>query len=86
MAQFILGAVKADQNPAFVEIGRLGRRPGVDQHGGGVDTVSFDANAVDPVAKTGEHLATDLPAIKLCGRISGSCTGMGGAELIDEGA
>ena len=54
-----------------MEIGRFGSGTSVDQHGGSLDAVSLDTDALDPLAKSCKHLATDLPAIKLGSGISG---------------
>ena len=82
MAEFFFGAVKTDQHPAFMEIRGLGGGTCVDQHRGGLDTVGLDANTINAVAKAGEHFATDLPAIKLGGGVSGGGASMGSAEFI----
>ncbi len=83
MAQFILRAVKTDENPAFMKVGGFGGSACVDQHRGGLTAVGLDANPINAVAKTGKHLAANLPAIKLGWRISSSGTGMGGAKCVD---
>ena len=86
MPQFFFGAVKADQNPAFVEIGGSGGGTCINQHRGGLCAIRLNANTINSVAKTRKHLAADFPAIKFGCGISGSSTGIGRAKGIDEGA
>ncbi len=84
MAQFFLGAVKTDQNPAFVEVRGLGGSPCINQHCRCFDTVGFHTNTVNPVPEAGKHLAANFPAIKLYCWIGGGCTGLGRAKCVDE--
>ncbi len=83
MLQFILVSAEADQNPAFMKIGGFGRGPGVNQHLRGIDAVCLDANPIDPVAETGKHLATHLPAVQLGRGIGRGGTWHLGADLVD---
>ena len=75
--------VKADQHPRAVEIGGFCGRTCVDQHGGGLDTIGFDAKSVTSVTKAGEHLAAHFPAIKLGCGVGGGGPLQGAANGID---
>ena len=48
-----------------MEIGRFGCSACIDQHLCRLSAVRFDADTVDTVVETGEHLAADFPAIQL---------------------
>ena len=84
MAQFILCAVKTDQDPTAMEIGGFGGRTCVDQHGRRFNAVGFEAHAINAITKASEHLAADLPAVQFGCWIGGRCSGVGDANLVDE--
>ena len=84
MAHLVLCGVEGYQDPAFVEIGGLGRCTGIDQHLCRVNAVGFRRETVDPFAKAGEHLTADLPAIEFGCRVRRGRAGHFAADVIDQ--